>query len=423
MRIRWFGVLTLALLTPTAAPANDWPQWRGPDRLGHTPESDLPLTWDGKTRQNIAWRVPADFGHASPVISAGRVYLAASVRKRHKESDQLADNQTHRVTCYAAEDGAKLWQADVDAGPWNTQFSFTAATPVTDGKALYALFGSGVIVALDLAADGKRLWQKVLPAGLAKAEWLASSPLLHDHTLFVAVDVSDENWLLALDAATGDTRWQLRRKQGERAHNASPLIINAVGKHLLAIAAPDAVLVLDPADGKTVWSCKWGGNRYPSLVFGGGLLIATGEGCETLAIDPAGAGDVSKTHVRWRHPRAPRGFGAPVAAGDYLYRASPPGILRCWKVADGQSVFEEELPGVPTYTSPVATADGLIYFAGPNRTVVIKAGPKLEVVATNDLGEGERNNAEGGQTGPSMAVADGRIFLRGPKSLTCIRKP
>ena len=76
------------------------------------------------------------------------------------------------------------------------------------------------------------------------------------------------------------------------------------------------------------------------------------------------------------------------------------------------------MKGIPTYPSPVATKDGRIYFAGAGTSCVIKAGPKLEVLATNDLGEGERN--EWTLTGPSAAVSGGKIFLRGPRSLSCI---
>ena len=106
--------------------------------------------------------------------------------------------------------------------------------------------------------------------------------------------------------------------------------------------------------------------------------------------------------------------------GDYLYRASPSGVVRYWKVADGQLVYEEKVEAIPTYPSPIATKDGRIYFAGAGKSCVIKAGPKLEVLATNDLGEGEKN--EWTLTGPSAAVSDGKLFLRGPKSLTCVGK-
>ncbi len=89
-------------------------------------------------------------------------------------------------------------------------------------------------------------------------------------------------------------------------------------------------------------------------------------------------------------------------------------------MSDGELVFEERVDGLPTFSSPVATKDERIYYASAGKSCVVKAGPKLEVLATNDLGEGEKN--EWTLTGPSAAVSEGRIYLRGPKSLTCIGK-
>jgi outer membrane protein assembly factor BamB len=405
------------LLSAGLGPAGDWPQWRGPQRSGHADEADLPLTWDGMTRENVRWKVAADFGHSSPIVWGERLFLTASVTKGKVggEASLKAVNQQHRVACYRTTDGTKLWQTDVESGSWDTQFSFTASTPVTDGKHLYALFGSATVAALDL--DGKLLWQQKLP-GPFKAEWLSSSPILYQDTLFVFVDVSSDAWLLALDKHSGEIKWQVPRKQHDRAHNSSPLLVVVKDRPQIVVASQGAVLALDPSSGKDIWSCKWGGNRYPSLVAGASLVYVTGEGGESLAIDPTGEGDVSKTHVKWRHAKAPQGFGSPVIVGEHLYRASPPGVLRCWKVSDGQLVFEERVEGIPIFPSPVATKDGRIYFASAGTSCVVKAGPKLEVLATNDLGEGERN--EWTLTGPSPAVSTGRIYLRGPKSLTCM---
>jgi outer membrane protein assembly factor BamB len=284
--VAWCGG-ALLLFSAGLCAAGDWPQWRGPQRSGQADEADLPLTWDGKTRENVLWKTAVDFGHSSPIIWGERVFLTASVDKARGNASLQAINQQHRVVCYRTTDGMKLWQTDVDSGAWDTQFSFTASTPVTDGKHVYALFGSAAVAALDL--DGKLLWQKKLP-GLFKAEWLSSSPLLHQDTLFVFVDVSSDYWLLALDRDSGEIRWQARRKQHDRAHNSSPLLVVVKDRPQLVVASQGAVLALDPKSGKEIWSCKWGGNRYPSLVAGPGLVYATGEGGESLAIDPTGEG-------------------------------------------------------------------------------------------------------------------------------------
>jgi len=407
----------MAAVAATLLGAGDWPQWRGPLRSGYADEVDLPLTWDGKSQDNVLWKVPADFGHASPVVRGEQVFLAGSARRNPRGKDNEAANHLHRIVCFRTTDGVKLWQTDVEPGTWDTEFSFTSSTPTTDDKRIYTLFGSGTLAALDF--DGKLIWRKALP-GPFKAEWLSSSPILYHDTLFVFCDISDDHWLLALDTKTGDVKWEHKRKQHNRAHNSSPLLVMVKDRPLLVIASStNVVMALEPASGKVIWTCAWGGNRYPSLVAGPGLVCITGDGGSALAIDPTGEGDVSKTHVKWKHAKNGQGYGSPIIVGDHLYRAVQGGIVKCWKLADGELVFEERVEGVPTYVSPVATKDGRIYFASASKSVVINASPKLNVLATNVL---EDSRGEGGSNGPSAAVSEGRIFVRSPRFLYCVGK-
>jgi hypothetical protein len=127
-----------------------------------------------------------------------------------------------------------------------------------------------------------------------------------------------------------------------------------------------------------------------------------------LAIDPTGRGDVTKTHVRWKIDKTPASYAyaSPAICGDYLYRAQKPGMLHCWKLSTGELLYARRLEGLTNLASPVVTADGRVYFLSSARSYVIKAGPKLEVLAKNDLGGYNGNN------GPSPAVSNGRIYLR-----------
>jgi outer membrane protein assembly factor BamB len=249
---------------------------------------------------------------------------------------------------------------------------------------------------------------------------MSSSPLLYADTLFAFCDTSSDHWLLALDKNTGDVRRDRKRTQGDRDHNGSPLLVTVKDRPQLIVACSKAVMAFDPTtENKLVWECRWGGNRYPSLVSGPGLVYVCGDGGEALAIDPTGTGDVTKTHVRWKHPRNPQGFGSPVVVGDHLFRVGQPGVLKCWKWSDGELVFEEKLEGAPTYPSPVATKDGRIYVASGSKSFVVKAGPTLEVLGSSVL---EESKGEWTLNGPSPAVSGGRIFLRSPKFLYCVGK-
>ena len=125
------------------------------------------------------------------------------------------------------------------------------------------------------------------------------------------------------------------------------------------------------------------------------------------------AGDVTKTHLKWRDDKVPEGFSSPAAADGLIFRLHSPSTLRCWKAATGEVLFDERVEGVSVASSPFVTADGRLYLAGAGKTVVLRVGPKFEVLARNDLGDGSQ---------ASPAVADGRILLRGQRFLWCIGK-
>ena len=122
---------------------------------------------------------------------------------------------------------------------------------------------------------------------------------------------------------------------------------------------------------------------------------------------------MTKTHLKWTVPQISEGLSSAIIVGDFVWRTHSPEILKCFKLADGALALSERLAGVSTWASPFATGDGRIYFASAGKSYVLKAGDKLEVLATNEIGEENRASA---------AVSDGRIFLRGDKNLYCIGK-
>jgi outer membrane protein assembly factor BamB len=160
-----------------------------------------------------------------------------------------------------------------------------------------------------------------------------------------------------------------------------------------------------------LWTAAAKGDTV-SPVYGGGLVYCdSGRGGPGLAVDPTGSGDVTKSHVKWRLTQVKEGFSSPVIAGEYLYRLQNPELAVCYKLADGDHLFSERLPGLVTAASPLATPDGRIYLASAGKSYVMKAGPKLDILSTNDLGDA--SNA-------SPAVADGRLYLKGRKWLFCV---
>ena len=409
----------VCLALPCVVRASDWPGWRGPAGTGWTDEKDLPLTWNGKTGEGVAWRVtlPNATGHSSPIVWGDRVFVTTAV-KQTQPQEAAREVPEHHLCCFQAADGKLLWRTPIPPGKMPAGYAIDAVpTPVTDGQAVYCWFGSAVMAALDF--EGKLLWRKEREGGFLKDAGLlnpgiCSSPVLYQDTVILLFDQGKGQGLLqGLDKKTGEVKWEQKRAKSGY-NNSTPLLLDVKGKAQLVVAGSEALQGLNPATGEPVWWCKsWGFG--PSPVYGVGLVYADKGGNEPgVAADPAGEGDVTKTHVKWQNPKVPGEYASPVISGEYLYRTHKPDKVTCWKLATGEQVFSEKLAGVSVFASPIVTADGRVYFISAEKSHVIKAGPALEVLATNTLG--------GGMNGSSPAVSNGRIFVRDHEFLYCLGK-
>ena len=421
-----YRYIALALLTlvPPLARAADWPSWRGPTGLGYCEEKDLPLTWS-KKGDGILWKAPLhpdvkknpEFtspGWSSPIVAKGRVFATTAIFPEglsDKERREVIPE--HHVLCFDASDGKRLWDTVIPAGKIvtlteNIYHGYAVPTPCTDGTHVYALFGSGVLACLDF--NGKIVWREELPRLKDRDPGICSSPILFEDT--VILPGLQDKGLRALDKKTGKVKWEQETKF--RSTMATPALIRIAGQ-LQLIHYAGNVQALDPKTGDLLWTCK-APSGQASPVYGAGVLFADHgrSGQLGVAIDPTGKGDVSKTHVKWE-TRVEQVSGASgIAVDGHLYKASGAGHFRCWSLKDGTLVHEIKAQRVTPSASPIATADGRIYWASPGRTYVLKASSKLEVLATNDLDDGADYT--------SAAIAEGRIYIKGKVHLWCIGK-
>jgi outer membrane protein assembly factor BamB len=426
------ALIVLTMLGARQTQAGDWPGWRGPSGMGQCDEKDLPLTWDARPGTNILWKVPLRWGEgtfspglSSPIVWRDRVFLTTAVWPAGG-SFQNKTIAEHHVLCLRASDGRQLWDTTVPDGkcrvnnPWT---GYATPTPVTDGQHVFVLFGSSVAACLDF--DGKIVWREELPRQRPDDHGgECASPILYEDSVILAAwQKLPHGGLRALDKKTGKLKWQ-QKANAFNEHNtmATPLLIPVRGRTQL-ISFIGGVEGLDPATGELLWSCRVA-TDWASPVYGSGLIYADpghkmvfpfGTPGTGAAIDPTGSGDVLKTHVKWQ-AKVPEAEGAsPIIVGDYLYRVSNPGILRCWKMDSGQQVYAERLPGIDTMASPIATVDGRLYFACAAKSYVIKAGPTCEVLGSGELSDGADYHASS-----SAAVSGGRLFIKGKTHLWCI---
>jgi outer membrane protein assembly factor BamB len=417
-------LLSLALL-----PAADWPQWRGPDSLGISPESNLPTSWS--PTRNIAWKASlSGTGTSSPIVTGDLVIvtsqsgstdapngadprLARDDRSLATKENAISakpspDGKVHLIIeAFKRTTGQRAWQYKLEAaGPapeFHEKHNNATPTPVTDGKRLYAWFGNGQIVALDLA--GKELWKHLLPN--FNTHWgHGSSPMLYKGVLIFLCDHRPVAYILALDAATGAIKWKIDRGQGRVSHS-TPIIIPGPNGDQMLINSDQRIDAFSPSTGEPLWHT--GSARQtpiPSAVYDTkAIYLSRGyRNSDILALDPATGAQ------KWRMPNGGSYVPSILLYQGLLYMTNEVGVVTCAEAETGTAVWKERLPGI-FFASPVA-GDGKVYLLSETGEMfVLKAGRKAEVLARNDLAE---------RFLASPAIANGLILLRSDSTLFAI---
>ncbi len=321
------------------------------------------------------------------------------------------------VEGFRAADGKRAWEYRIPASgelpKLHEKHNLATPTPVSDGERIYAWFGNGQLVALDM--QGRKLWKRHLGRehGSFLTPWgHGSSPMLYRDLLILLCDHEPVAYLLALDKRTGERRWKVDQKGGRVSHSTPVAVPGPQGDELI-VNSSARIEAYDPATGALLWYA--GGERQtpiPSAVFAGdAIYLSRGyRNSDVLAIRPGGRGDVTATHVRWRIPNGASYVPSILHYQGLIYMTNEVGVVTCAEAATGQPLWRGRLDGV-FFASPVA-GDGKIYFVSETgETFVLRAGRKQEVLARNQLDE---------RLLASPAISGGRIFLRGDGVLFAI---
>jgi outer membrane protein assembly factor BamB len=329
--------------------------------------------------------------------------------------------ETHQfaLLCLDRNTGKEIWQRvateEVPHEGRHPTGSFAASSPVTDGKYVFAYFGSRGIYCYDL--DGTLRWKQDLgDMRVANGFGEGSSPLLVGNAVIINWDHEGESFIIALDKETGSTIWKKPRE--ERTSWSTPLLVEHDGKAQVVTAATRKIRSYDAASGDLIWECSGlGPNTIPSPVAGEGMIFAMSgfRQFSLLAIRLGGTGDLSNTSsVAWRLDRGTPYVPSPLLYDDRLYFCSGNNaVLSCVDAKSGKSLEEpRRLGDVGTvYASPVG-AGGHVYLVGRGGvTAVLTNEDKSTVVATNKLDD---------SIDASPAVAGNELYLRGHSYLYCI---
>ncbi len=415
-------LLLACVCFPTLADAGNWPQFRGPNFQNHADEKDLPLHWD---ESSVSWKtpIPGD-SWSSPVVWEGTVYLTTATNE-HKEC---------RIIAVDAATGKIRWNVKVfeqEVLRKEGKNSYATPTACVDGRQVYAVFNDGGVAAVTL--DGKIAWTN-REVKFYSRHGLGSSPILHEGKLIMPYDGSqrvdaagtwpdvpeeerlgwqlpwDKSKVVAFDCASGKRVWTAKRGMSRIAH-LTPFVLSHEGRPIVVSAAGDVVQGFDPQDGTRLWSvANEGEGVAPSPAFGDQHIFAVSgyPGKDLRAISTKG----KEPQIAWETKKGTPTLSSLLYISPHLYSVTDGGVVHCYDGKTGEVVYRERLEG--TYSASPLYADGRIYFLSEDGlTTVAKPGPKFEKLASNKLD---------GKCQASIAVSDGRLFIRTDKHLYGIGK-
>ncbi|MCH8924270.1 MAG: PQQ-like beta-propeller repeat protein, partial [Planctomycetes bacterium] len=324
------------------------------------------------------------------------------------------------VLAVSRSDGKIIWQRTVhqefphEGG--HVSGSLASASPATDGKRIYAFFGSRGLYCLD--TDGKLLWKKNLGRMQSKhAHGEGSSPVLFGETIVVNWDHEGQSFVIAYDKRTGKERWKVDRK--EVTSWASPIVVVQDGQAQVIISGTTRIRAYDLKTGKVIWECGgMSANVVATPVSADGMVYVASsyEKQALLAIRLTGAkGDITGSgHVVWKRTRLTPYVPSPLLYDGTLYFLRHyHGILSRVEAQTGkESTGPFRLDGVrDIYASPVAAAGRVYVTDRSGATLVFSHGEIPRPLALNRLDD---------RFSASAAIVGDEIFLRGEKHLYCI---
>jgi outer membrane protein assembly factor BamB len=459
-----------------AAPAADWPRFRGPNGSGVSGDAAAtPTTWS--ETENLKWSVDLPGrGVSCPILVGDRVYVTSW-------TGNGPDDLVRHLTCYDRATGKQIFDKAVPPvvkdEPYEgmfTQTGYTANTPVSDGERIYCFFGVSGVYAFDM--DGNEIWHQSVGTNFDERKWGTASSLILAGDLVIVTAASESNSIVALKKSNGEQAWKFDSQQLDGTWSTPILADVADGRQELVFAVPGAIWAFDPATGKQTWTCKGAESNSAcasAISHGDIVYVIGGRDGGGIAIRTGGSGDVTESHVVWSGSQRGR-IGTAVYDNGLIYWVAD-GMANCIDAETGEKVYQERLkpqaevaqrasvfhfvadetpaaappatenapqaqpgdnppggqgPGQgqgrgrgrggrgggggfmqQDYASPVA-ADGKLYFTRRNGDVYVFAlGREFKQLAINKFpGEADYSS--------TPAIADGQIYLRSSKKLYCI---
>lgn len=411
LRRHLYGFALTTLLLPgfcdERAVAENWTRFRGPNGSGHAAEGSFPATWSD---DDYLWKIKlTGIGHGSPVGWENRLFVTSG------------DPQSGALTlqCLSADTGEQLWNRSFAGGVYSMHNlnSYASTTPAVDAERVYVTWSEGGrIRCAALTHEGKQLWEAEL-GDFVGNHGFAASPLVSSGVVCLQVDQADEDFLVGIDAASGEVLWRAGRPAGSATYS-TPCVIEDAGREPLVIAQSMAggLQAIELKSGKIVWGIAdvLPARTVSSPILVDNLLVGVcgggGSGKQLVALELAGSGQpVEKLTLTKNLPYVP----TPLAVGPLLFLWHDQGRIALADLAseDPSKLLWNKRIGGKYFGSPVLAGDKIYCMSMEGHAVVIAADREFTVLGDNDLGE---------PSSATPAVHDNKLYLRTESTLACL---
>jgi outer membrane protein assembly factor BamB len=394
------AAVSAARAVSPAVPA-PWPAFRGPGGNAIAKGTNYPTRWDGAAGSGVVWKTAIPLaGTSSPIVAGGHIFLTG------------ASKEVRQVYCFDAGSGSLLWTHDVTGVPGgpaappdvSEDTGFAAPTMAAAGDRVFAMFATGELVALN--HNGQRQWARAF--GVPENHYGHSSSLLaYEDTLFVQFDHAKAARVYGVDVATGRDRWSTQRKEIAWS---SPVCVDTGGRRELILMNSTGVDSYDPRNGAPLWGLRClSAEVGTSPAYENGMVFAGNQYTVMCGISIHGSN--GQAAVTWTFDEDLPEVASPLALGGRVFVATSEGALACLDGKTGKPQWRHEFND-GFWASPIAAGNTIYALDRKGVMQVFEAGAKWQPIAACPLGE---------KSTITPAFADGRIYLRGEKSLFCVQ--
>ena len=406
-------ILFFVLAVCSTINGENWSRFRGPNGQGHSSEKGMPVKWSA---DDYLWKVElAGIGHSSPVIYGQKVFITSTTK----------DNSTIWLAAYNTGDGKELWSKEYKVRPakMNRLNSAAASTPAVDDKHVYSLwYGEDTTLLTALDHAGNEVWSKDF-GDTSPRHGPCTSVIVYKGLVIFTQEQNEnakqpESKWIAVKKDSGDIQWTVSRGLTSKGSYSVPcMYTDNNGKDVIIFTSHQhGITAVEPENGKVVWEAKdiFPERAVSSPIIAGDIIIGTcgtgGGGKQLAAVRaPAKSGQEAQVLYTLDEKFVPY-VSTGIASGNLVFFFHDQGTVTCLDSKTGQVKWSEK-PAGKYYSSPVCT-DGKLYCMDMDgNVVVLSATETYEVLGITDLGE---------ETQASVAIADGKIFLRTLTHLICI---